>query len=142
VRAICALRLPRRNARLEPESGAAVVIAALMADAGTTFTRESLMTALLTVEGLIFAALSISVGLTASDAFGLKTAVPPAVLAFIATGVLTVIAVAAVLAWTDVLAGDHWPSGTNGRIEALVLLFAIVAQPILASITAVGLVRG
>jgi hypothetical protein len=114
----------------------------LVASSGSGFTRESLMTALLTAEGLIFAAMSFSVGLTATDAFGSKTAVSPGALAYVATFVLAVIAVGAVLAWTDVLAGDQWPSGANGQIEALVLLFAILAQPILALVVAIGIARG
>ena len=70
-----------------------------------------MLTSLLTVEGLLFAALSVSVSLSGSSTFGPKTIVPPAVLAFVAAGVLVLVAAAAVFAWTDVLAGERWPSG-------------------------------
>jgi hypothetical protein len=111
-----------------------------LADAG--FSKANTLSSLLTTEGLLFAALSISVSLAASSTFGPKTIVAPSMLAFIAAGVLTVVASAAVLAWTDIFAGSSWPAGWNARLEALALLFAILVQPLVALVIAVGIWRG
>ena len=106
------------------------------------FTRAGLLSALLTTEGLLFAALSISVSLSGASTFGPKAVVRPVILAFIAAGVLATVAVAGVLAWTDLFLGDHWPASANVRLEVIALLFAIVAQPLIALILAVGIWRG
>lgn len=108
----------------------------------TGFTKAGLLSALLTTEGLLFAALSISVSLSGSSTFGPKTIVRPVTLAFMAAGVLAVVATAAALTWTDLFVGDRWPGGWNSRLEALALIFAIVAQPLIALVLAVGIWRG
>jgi hypothetical protein len=102
----------------------------------------ALLSLLLTTEGLLFAALTVSVSLSASSTFGPRTSISPATLAFIAAAVLAIVAAAALLAWTDLFLGNNWPEGWNGRLEVLVLLFAIVAQPLIALVIAVGIWRG
>jgi uncharacterized membrane protein len=84
----------------------------------------------------------VGVSLSASSTFGPPTVVSPAALAFIAAGLIAIVAAAAVLAWTDLFVGSSWPSGWNGRLEAIALLFAIVAQPLVALLIAVGIWRG
>jgi hypothetical protein len=107
-----------------------------------TFTKGNMLSALLTTEGLLFAALSISVSLSGSSTFGPKTIIPPTALAFVAAGILSVVAIAAGFAWVDLFAGDKWPAGSDARVEALALLFAIVAQPVIALVIALGIWRG
>ena len=104
-------------------------------------TQLGLLPLLLTTEGLLFAALTVGVSLSASSTFGSRTLVSPATLALIATGVLGIVGAAAGLAWTDLFLGTGWPAGWNGRLEAIALLFAIVAQPAIALLIAVGLWR-
>jgi hypothetical protein len=104
--------------------------------------KLSLLSVLLTTEGLLFAALTIGVTLAASSTFGPKTLVSPATLAFIAAGVLMIVGTAAILAWADLFWGKGWPAGANGRVEAIALLFAIAVQPLFALLVAVGIWRG
>ena len=105
-------------------------------------TNLGLLPLLLTTEGLLFAALTIGVSLSTSTVFAPKTVVAPAVLACVAASVLLIVAAAAVLAWTDLFLASDWPHGWNGRFEAIALLFAIVAQPLIAILVAVGIWRG
>jgi hypothetical protein len=111
-------------------------------EAGTGLTKFSLFSALLTMEGLLFAGLTVSVTLSAAAPFGRQIAIRPAVLAFGAALLVGVVALAAVLAWTDLFLGANWPHGLNGRIEAVALLLAIVAPPIIALALAIGILRG
>lgn len=106
-------------------------------------TDFGVLSLLLTTASLLFAALTLSASLSAGSslAFGARTSVPPAALAFTAAGVLSTVAAAAVLAWTDLFLGSDWPSGWNGRLEAVALLVAIVAQPSIALLIAVGIWR-
>jgi hypothetical protein len=110
--------------------------------AESAFTKASLLSTLLTTEGLLFAALSVSISLSGASLFGSRTVVPPAALACTAAAVLVAVATAAVLAWTDLFLGAHWPGGWNARLEAAALLFAIVGQPVIALFLAVGVWRG
>jgi hypothetical protein len=105
-------------------------------------TKLGLLSLLLTTEGLLFAALTVGVSLSARAKFAPPTVVPAPVLAFIAAGVIATVGAAAVLAWTDLFLGGHWPLGWNGRLEAIALLVAIAAQPLIALLIAVGIWRG
>lgn len=67
--------------------------------------------------------------------------VRPATLAFVAAGVLAAVGAGAVLAWTDLFLGTNWPAGWNGRLGAISLLLAIVAQPVVAVLIAIGISR-
>jgi hypothetical protein len=114
----------------------------MVAASASGLTRLGVLALLLTTEGLLFAALTVGVSLSASSMFGPPTVVPPAALAFIAAGLIALVGAAAVLAWSDLFLGSGWPSGWNGPLEALALLFAIVAQPLVALLIAVGIWRG
>jgi len=103
--------------------------------------KPNLLPVFLTTEGLLFAALTVGVSLTASSTFGHRPAVSPAVLAFVAAGVLTVVAIAAGLAWTDRFTGSTWPADWSGRFQATALLFAIAVQPVVALLVALGIAR-
>lgn len=95
-------------------------------------THLDVLTLLVTTEGLLFAALTIGVSMSASSAFKAKTLVPPDFLVLIAAAVLCIVGSAAVLAWKDLFLANHWPSGKDSRLEAVALLFPIVAQPLIA----------
>ena len=110
--------------------------------AASVFGEGSRLSALLTTEGLLFAALSISVSLAGSSTFAPKTVVRPVTLAFMAAGLLVAVAVGAALAWTDLFLGGHWPASNNARIEAAALALAIVGQPVIAVLLALGVWRG
>jgi hypothetical protein len=115
---------------------------AAVAASPTGLTKLGLLALLLTTEGLLFAALTVGVSLSASSTFGPRTVIPPAALAFIAAGLLALVGTAAVLAWTDLFLGNNWPAAWNGRLEAIGLLLAIVAQPLIALLVALGVWRG
>lgn len=104
--------------------------------------KSGVLSLLLTTESLLFAALTVAVTLSATSMFGQSTWGPPWVLAFIATVVLAVVASGAVLAWTDLFLARNWPNGSNARLEALALLVAIVGQPLVALVIAIGIWRG
>jgi hypothetical protein len=105
-------------------------------------TKFGVLSLLLTTEGLLFAALTVGVSLSASSTFGSRTVVAPALLGFIAAGVLAAVGAAAALAWADLFLAPAWPSKLPGQVEAFVLLLAIVAQPLIALLAAVGVWRG
>lgn len=115
---------------------------AVVAASARGLTKLGLLALLLTTEGLLFAALTVGVSLSASSVFGPSTVVRPATLAFIAAGLIALVGAGAVLAWTDLFLGSGWPSGWNGPLEAIALLCAIVAQPLVALLIAVGIWRG
>ena len=104
--------------------------------------KSDVFIALVTVEGLLFAALSISATLASGDKFGAKTLGPPWVLAVVSAVVLTLVAVAVVLGWIDLFTGKAWPHHSDRQLEAIGLLLAIVAQPAIATVIAVGVVKG
>jgi hypothetical protein len=112
------------------------------AAAPTGLTKLGLLSLLLTTESLLFAALTVSLSLAATSTFGSRTVVSPVALGFVAAAVLAVIGIAAVLAWTDLFALGSWPAGWNVRVEATALLVAILAQPVIAFVIAVGVWRG
>lgn len=118
--------------------GAIQLVGAMQAQ---PFTTGNLLTALLTTEGLVFTAVSVSVSIGGKSAFGPKPQLPTGAMAFVAALTLVLVAVGAGLAWADLFGGKHWPSGGNSQTGAVALLVAIVVQPVLALSIAVGLVR-
>ena len=98
--------------------------------------------ALVTVEGLLFAALSISATLSSGDGLGASTWGPAWLLSVIAAAILVFVAATGVLAWVDLFGGGAWPHHSDRQLEALGLLLAIVAQPVVAIMIAVGVVIG
>ena len=117
-----------------------VLIAAAASHTGLT--EAGTLSMLLTVEGLLFIGLTVSITLTAASPFGRQIAVAPVALAVGTALCITVVAVAAVLAWTDLFLGAHWPNGLNGRFAAIALLLAIVVPPMIAITLAIGIRRG
>lgn len=113
-----------------------------MQEPSPEITDQQLLAALLTTEGLLFAALTITVSLTASSTFGRRHVISPKLLAGATVLVLTVVAVAAGLAWCDLFAGSEWPSSTGGRVQAVSLLVAIGAQPLFALALAINVWKG
>jgi hypothetical protein len=106
------------------------------------FTKGNLLAALLTVEGLLFAAFTVSVSLANTTIFGSKTIVRPTILASSAAAVLAIVASAAALTWVDLFTRRGWPESLDTRLEILALLFAIVVQPAIAVVIALGTWRG
>lgn len=86
----------------------------------------------------MFAALSISVTLTAGSTFGRRAPISPRWLAVGAVLVLVVVAAGATLSWSQLFWGPHWPDSLRDQLEALALLVAICAPPLLALLIAVG----
>jgi hypothetical protein len=105
-------------------------------------TKADVFIALVTVEGLIFAALSISATLAGGGALGAKTLGPPPTLAVISAILLVLVATAAAFAWFDLFAGPAWSGSSDRAVETIGLLLAIVAQPVIAWVIALGLVYG
>lgn len=90
------------------------------------------LTLLLTVEGLLFAALSIGVA-TARRELGQARSRVPLILSLSAISVILLVAIGACSAWSHIYethAGA--PEATDLEIEGIALLAAIVAQPVLA----------
>jgi hypothetical protein len=105
-------------------------------------TKNDVFFELITVEGFLFAALSISTTLASGDRFGATTWGPPWLLAVVSAVFLSAVAVAAALAWVDLFAGGAWPHQWDRRLEAIGLLLAVVAQPMISIVLAVGVVKG
>lgn len=103
-------------------------------------TKSDVLIALITAEGLLFAALSVSASIAGSSEFGPKTLGPDWLLSALAAVLLILIAFATVLAWADVFAGSSWSTSSDRVIEALGLLLAIVSQPVIATMIALGII--
>ncbi len=123
------------------EVGRQLIGGPLLAAAEPVIAKSDVLLALVTVEGLLFAALSISATMASGGTFGAKTLGPPWLLAVISAAILGLVSAAAVLSWIDLFGGSNWPSSSDRLFEALGLLLAIVAQPAVAIIIAVGLVK-
>ncbi len=117
---------------------------ALLSSASTSAvmgaTKSDVFIALVTAEGLLFAALAVSASIAGSEGtFGPKTLGKPWMLAAVATVLLLVVAVGAVLAWADLFTGSNWSTSSDRIGEAIALLVAIAAQPVVALIIAIGI---
>jgi hypothetical protein len=95
---------------------------------------------LLTVESLLFASISVTVGLSAPGGSIRNLQISPRTLASWAAGFLGVVAVAAFLCWTGVFL-DHWPDNWRGALVAFIIAAAIIGQPALAWVIARGIGR-
>jgi ABC-type uncharacterized transport system permease subunit len=93
---------------------------------------------LLTVESLLFASISVAVGLSAPGGAIRNLQVSPRALATAAACFLGLVAVAAFLCWTGVFI-DHWPANWRGALIAFIIAGAIIGQPVLAWIIARGI---
>jgi hypothetical protein len=113
-----------------------------LAAGSSELTKNDVFIALVTVEGLLFAALSISATLAGGEAIRARTWGPPWLLSVVSAVILVLVALAVVLAWADLFGGGAWPHHSDRQLEALGLLLAIVAQPGVAIVIAVGIVSG
>jgi uncharacterized integral membrane protein len=97
-----------------------------------TYGAKDALTLLLTVEGLLFAALSIGVA-TARRELGQVRSRVPFVISLTAVGVITLVAVGACSAWSHIYETHPGAAeATNLEVEGIALIAAIVAQPVLA----------
>jgi hypothetical protein len=108
--------------------------------AASGFTDANALSSLLTVESLLFAAIGASISLSNTGTWVRDLPISARALGFFACGFLSLVAVGGVLSWT-IIFGDHWPCDARRAIIALILLVAIVGQPILAWVIAKGLGR-
>ena len=93
---------------------------------------------LLTVESLLFATLGLANALVGESRRDFM--VSPQRLGAWVAALLSAVALCAVLMWTSVF-GENWPCDARGAIVALVLLGAILAQPVFAVMVALALRR-
>ena len=97
----------------------------------TVFTSASALTTLLTVESLMFAALSVAIALSSSRG-GPRRLLPQArSMAAQVAGVLTVVGFGASVAWLDIFARDGLFELTR-LVPGMCIAVGIVAQPIFA----------
>jgi hypothetical protein len=103
---------------------------------------KDILSVLLTTEGLLFASLSISVAVAGRKVLGREQPAGPKWLAGAATIALWIVAIAASTAWADLFTGcSRWPDAPTGKFQAVALLLAIVAQPLIAAGVAWGVFR-
>jgi len=103
---------------------------------GGEFTDANALASLLTVESLLFAALSLAASLSVP---GKRVpAVSPQVLGFLAAGFLSIVAFGAAMAWWSIFAAD-WPNSFRSSAVAITLAIAILGQPVFAWGVAFGL---
>ncbi len=105
---------------------------------GGDFTDANALASLLTVEGLLFAALSLAASLSTPGSRVRSLPVKAHHLGYIAAGFLTVVAVGAGAAWWTLFALD-WPGTFRGDAVAIALAAAIIGQPALSWAAALGL---
>ncbi|MDF2146759.1 hypothetical protein [Knoellia sp. p5-6-4] len=112
-----------------------------------TATQQSLtyvqaLPVLLTVEGFLLAVISLAVTLgTPGRRRPAGTPIPPSAIAWCAAGLAIVVAVGALSAWLGMYTGDTWLPFPQLVIAASLLL-AVVAQPVIAVLMAMGLRSG
>lgn len=112
----------------------------------TSFAQSSIGTsdplaAALTTEGLLFAAFSVSFGLTQPVEGGRHPFFSQGWLGWCIVVVITIVAAAAGGAWWETF-GAVWPHTCSGRVLAVGLAAGIVAQPVLAAVLASQAKRG
>jgi hypothetical protein len=103
------------------------------------FSDVDALTALLTVESLLLAVLALAVTIGTPDGRRVRKQLLPAKVVGWATVALTsLLAAAGVCAWLKIF-GPDFPRDLPGRAIACSLLIAIVGEPLLAAVLAVGL---
>lgn len=105
---------------------------------GGEFTDANALSTLLTIEGLLFAALSAALGLSNPGSRIRDLPIPAHALGYLAATFLSLVAFGALMAWWSIFAVD-WPCSFRGASIAGTIAFAIVGQPVLAWIVARGL---
>lgn len=91
----------------------------------------TILTALLTTESLLFAALSVSVALSGETKSGRMLVSDPFKFGCAVALVITAVAIGAVFAWWGAFAGG-WPDNVTRGVGTSVLLVPIVLEPIFA----------
>jgi hypothetical protein len=107
---------------------------------GGDFTDANALASLLTVESLLFAALSVAVTLSNPGSRPRDLRVQPVTLGYLAVGFLGLVAFGAFMAWWSIFATD-WPCSFRGSVIAGTLALAILGQPLFAWLIASGLRR-
>jgi hypothetical protein len=103
------------------------------------FTVADALGTLLTVEGLLFAAFALSVTLAGPSERPRAWLIPAPVLAGIAVAALVVVAAGAGSAWERIFVRNGFPVDFSRRIIAIAILTALIVQPLLAFLLAMGL---
>jgi hypothetical protein len=110
-----------------------------MAQTSTDFGPGEMLAALLGVEGLLLAAVAISVSLAASSKLGNSWKVSPANFAIANTVLLALITIGAGFVWVQLFSGPAWPADCELRVGAITLALAILAPPVLSLVLAINL---
>jgi hypothetical protein len=106
---------------------------------GDQFTLANALATLLTTESLLFAALALAANLSTPGGRSIRNLpVPGEALGAAAVAVLVLVAVGAVTAWGKIFLSDL-PGSADEIVICVALLVAIVAQPVLAILLALGL---
>lgn len=106
---------------------------------GDGFTVANALATLLTTESLLFAAFGVAANFSTVGGRRLrKLLVPGEVLGGAAVLVLALVALGAVTAWSKVFLPE-FPNAFDDIVIAVALLLAIIAQPVLALLLALGL---
>jgi hypothetical protein len=102
------------------------------------FTAKDALATLVGVESFLFGALNVAIAASLPTQMGIRVLGSPRGFAIVVAGVVTLVGVGALLAWLDAFLGDAWPEGCLGQATAVVILLAIVVQPILTVVVAIG----
>jgi uncharacterized membrane protein len=105
------------------------------------FTWADALASLLTTESLLFAAFTLAVNLSAPTPRVRRWLVPGRVLVAIAVVALTCVAFGAATAWFEIFVVGGFPRRFAERVIAGAVIAAIVIQPALAALLALGLRR-
>ncbi|HET9197130.1 MAG TPA: hypothetical protein VFN92_02605 [Solirubrobacterales bacterium] len=105
---------------------------------GGEFTDANALSALLTVESLLFATLSVAVSFSKPGSRIPNLPLAPQQLGYFAAGFISIIAFGALMAWWSIFT-EPWPCEFRGSVIALAIGLAIIGQPIFAWAIARGL---
>jgi hypothetical protein len=106
-----------------------------MTPAPAPFTVANSLAALLSTESLLFAALNVGIAFGQRTSRGTSRRLSGRGLALIAAGLIAVVAVGAAAAWWRIF-GAPWRHDFSTGLQALCLLVAIVAEPVVAFLIA------
>ncbi len=98
---------------------------------GGEFTDANALSALLTVESLLFATLGVAVSFSQPGQRVPNLPVKPQTLGLLACGFLSVVAFGAFMAWWNIFT-NPWPCGFRSMVISCAIGIAIVGQPIFA----------
>jgi hypothetical protein len=105
------------------------------------FTLGNALAVLLTTESLLFAAFALAVNLSAPTGRVRGWAVPGPFLAGAAVVALAIVAAGAATAWHDIFLAEGLGDDMSRVVIAISVVTAIIVQPILALLLAMGLRR-